>query len=142
MTDIPLRLVDQPTFDAIECNRCGDCCTRFWLNQLEPLGGPLGFLNDYAANGYPAAADGRFRPQDDMLFFGQLVATDEGDDGYTYACGHFERDADGLGVCTVYDQRPSMCSEFPYGRPQTGYGDHCAWNVALLDYEVVQGVTW
>lgn len=142
MTDA-LRLVDQPTFDAIECNRCGACCERFWLNFIGDLGGPLGYVNDQAKIGFPDAADGRLRPQDDMLWFGQLVPTlqDDGDGPYyTYACGYFSRDADGLGVCGIYDQRPDMCSGFPYGRPQTDYGDRCSWNVELLDYEVVQGV--
>jgi Fe-S-cluster containining protein len=44
-----------------------------------------------------------------------------------YRCKHFTRDADGLGVCTVYDHRPRMCANFPYGEPATFAG--CAWNV-------------
>ncbi|KKM75188.1 hypothetical protein LCGC14_1392740 [marine sediment metagenome] len=105
----------------------------FWLHH-----GPLGWLELYAYyEGKEQDLVNHFSPMDSMLFFGQLVPVLT-EDGYRYQCGYFERDADGLGVCTAYDQRPGMCSEFPYGKP--AQFERCSWNVELIDYEVVQGV--
>lgn len=146
MTEEIRRVVDQPTFDAIECSRCGQCCEaitfppefaerddkdRFgwWLHR-----GPLGWLELY---GYYGGANGRFGPQDDMLWFGQLTPSVDNEGHYRYSCGFFEREPDGLGVCTIYADRPRMCSDFPYGRPVNSYPD-CTWNVELIDFDVVQ----
>ncbi len=140
------HVVDQPTFDAIECNRCGACCERFPVgaDRTDERGfwrhhGPLGWLELYA---YYYARDrevDHFAPMDSMLFFGQLTPSIREDGTYVYSCGHFDRDDEGLGVCTVYDERPAMCSEFPYGKPIHAFTE-CAWNVELIDFEVVQGV--
>ena len=140
------RVVDQPAFDRIECNRCGDCCEDLFLNsdKSDEWGfwrhhGPLGWLELYAYfEGREKDLVNHFSPMDSMLFFGQLIPTLTETGSYSYACGYFERDADGLGICTIHDTRPSMCSEFPYGEP-TRY-DRCTWNVELIDFEVVQGV--
>ncbi len=142
---IERRVVDQPTFDAIECNRCGVCCEGFPLDaDSDEHGfwnyhGPLGWLELYAYYARDGGEVDHFAPMDPMLFFGQLIPSLGGDGVYRYKCGYFERDGDGLGVCTAYNGRPAMCSEFPYGRPMPAFVE-CAWNVELIDFEVVQGV--
>ncbi|KKM90270.1 hypothetical protein LCGC14_1240300 [marine sediment metagenome] len=136
------RTVDQPTFDQIECDRCGVCCEEFpfGLDNDDEWGfwrhhGPLGWLELYAYG--KGEKVGHFAPMDSMLFYGQLEPTLGEDNVYRYRCGYFERDADGLGVCTVYDQRPGMCRKFPYGEPVCAYPE-CVWStekVTVLDLE-------
>ncbi len=140
------RVVDQPTFDAIECNRCGECCESFFLTNDRDTKwgfwlhhGPLGWLELYAYyEGRERDIVDHFSPMGSMLFFGQLIPTLTETGAYRYKCGYFERDADGLGICTVHDTRPSMCSGFPYRKPAE-YA-RCSWNVELIDYDVVQGI--
>ncbi len=140
------RVVDQPTFDKIECNRCGECCESISLNNdRDDEGGfwrhhgPLGWLELYAYyEGVEQDVVDHFAPMDSMLFFGQLIPTLTETGTYQYECGYFERDSEVFGVCTIHAMRPSMCSEFPYGKP-TMYA-RCSWNVELIDYDVVQGI--
>lgn len=51
---------------------------------------------------------------------------------WRYLCPAFERDSEGLGVCTIYDVRPDMCAGFPYGEP-TNHDDFpdCSFNVTV-----------
>jgi Fe-S-cluster containining protein len=89
-----------------------------------------------------------------MLWYGQLQPVPANWDGQKqhYRCGHYEQDIDGQGVCTIYEDRPAMCANFPYG-PETwnetcklgsspivdeGF-DKCSWQVRWLDFEVVEG---
>lgn len=141
----PLRVIDQEGFDAIECNRCGACCEAFLMGtDIGERGfwqhsGPLGWLELYAYWSAQDRPSDHFAPMDAMLFYGQLEPTLGADGVYRYKCGHFERDAEGLGNCTVYDQRPTMCSKYPYGEPVHEFAD-CSWNVELIEYEPVQGI--
>lgn len=41
-----------------------------------------------------------------------------------YSCRH----VDAAGQCTVYEERPDMCREYPYNRPCTFVG--CTWTAA------------
>lgn len=156
MIDLPI--VDRPTFDGIECNRCGACCEKFSLSTPDwsegrlwwNYRGPLGWLELWAyrevrgqtiesAHGGPGGTN--FAA---MLFFGQLTATwteetEEEHGGWFYSCGHFRRDEERLGVCGIHETRPKMCSEFPYDKPITEWDD-CSWNIELVDFDVVQGV--
>ena len=149
-----MRVVDQEGFDAIECSRCGQCCENVLLSHehaTEPdeegrvgwwhYRGPLGWLEYYAywmaergrVNGF-GSAEG-----DDMLWFGQLEPFQDEEGRWRYRCGHFSRDQEGVGVCGIYEKRPRICEDFPYGKPVSGY-DQCTWNVELLDFEVEEGV--
>jgi len=51
---------------------------------------------------------------------------------WRYLCPSFERDSEGLGVCTIYEVRPDICAGFPYGEP-TNHDDFpdCSFNVTL-----------
>ncbi len=78
----------------------------------------------------------RAHPQDPMLWFGQLTPTYHADeDTWYYSCGHYSEDEDNKGVCGIYDTRPEMCANFPYGKPKRYEG--CAYDVELVDFEVV-----
>lgn len=118
----PVRVVNRQMFDDIECNRCGQCCENFTLNNS-----PLQLLEYFARK----TAHG-FEPQDPMLWTGQLEPKQQPDGSYRYSCGYFQRDPDGLGVCSIYDKRPDLCSRFPYGAPNDEF-DQCAWNVQLVE---------
>jgi Fe-S-cluster containining protein len=141
-----IPVVDQQAFDSIECNRCGECCEGFFLelstgNSLKNMGGPIGMIEYreyWRAHGMPA-----FEMTYDtdltksMFWFGSLEPWQDDEGRWRYRCPHFSRDNDGLGVCGIYEDRPRVCSDFPYGKPQT-FWDKCSWNVEILDYEVVQ----
>lgn len=145
-----IPIVDQQAFDKIECNRCGKCCEGFFLNSADGhnwnLGGPLGMIEyreywrshgepDYdSATGYDAD------PIKSMLWVGSLEPWQDDEGNWRYSCPHFSRDGDGLGVCGIYEDRPRVCLEFPYGKPQT-FWDECSWNVEIVEFEVVQGGT-
>ena len=136
------QVVTWRQFDEIECNRCGECCEGFsiastgyseqrddgaigwWLHA-----GPLGYIEVWA---YWQARGEKFEPfgPDSDLWYAQLEPFWSEEHGWKYKCGHFERDADGLGVCTIYETRPPICSGYPYGRPQTEF-EQCAWNVEV-----------
>jgi len=152
MTD-RLPVIDQVAFDKLECTRCGQCCEGFPIGRSgipeydEETGytgwwrhaGPLGFIELWAYWMAKEGAYSNFGPNSD-IWYGQLTPRwDEASGQWLYACGHFARDADGLGACTIYEQRPKMCADFPYGRPQEFYTD-CVWAVDLVDYAVVEGV--
>lgn len=138
-----LPVVDRQAFDRIECNRCGHCCEKFFLsspgegNLYWNYEGPLGFLEWWA---YWEATDTPveyYAPQDPMMFMGQLEPMWDG--RWFYRCGHFTKDEQGLGVCTIHPQRPqTLCAEFPNGKPVPGdWPWDCAWKVNLIDFEVV-----
>lgn len=57
-------------------------------------------------------------------FLGEILeptgkVTDDG--GHVYRCTKFVG-----GECTIYAHRPTMCADFPYGRP-CPYPDECTW---------------
>ena len=45
------------------------------------------------------------------------------DGAHYYACKHFDRKQK---VCTIYEIRPAMCREYPYGKPCNYAG--CTWS--------------
>lgn len=157
-----MSVVTQEAFDKIECNRCGECCEDFYLNMRHGVlhGGALGFLEGYGQYnaawqkyhenggkeigswdpGWYASAS---MPEEkvassfvSMLFFGQLELRIDDAGMWKAKCGHFKRGDDGMGICTNYEDRPDMCSRFPYGKPTESYPS-CTWNVEILDYDVV-----
>lgn len=130
-----LLVVDQPTFDKIECNRCGHCCERFYISGGK---GPLELLTDLLTR--VVEEKGTYGPQDGVLWLGQLTPTwDDEKQMFSYSCGYFTRDEGGQGVCTIHDTRPEMCRNFPYGRPVVAdEWPDCSWRVELVDFEVVQ----
>ncbi len=156
MTSDLLPMLDQEAFSKIDCNRCGACCETFRPNNHwnSAHDGPLGVLEAYGwyetyGQSMGMISDDNFET---MVFFGQLEVVEwEGQQQIHYRCGFFERDIEGNGVCTNYENRPPMCSNFPYG-PETWneerkHGEEsvvgdmfgkCSWNVRWLDFEVVQ----
>lgn len=149
-------VVDQPTFDAIGCNRCGYCCKRISFRAGDK--GALGLISSYAATvnlvedrdgvSAPVASGSDrlrwFEPQDAMLFKGNLIPSQDVDKEWTYRCGFYSDDEG----CTIYENRPWMCKDFPNDEPSFLYGKNrgnpegCTWDVEIMDYEVVQGVVW
>ncbi len=116
---IPLPLVDQETYDEIDCNGCGDCCASFSLNEQQD---PLTLMWQTATLRVETY---------DAFWFGQLVPAYRDDLGYyVYACSFFERSDDlQTGRCTIHETRPEVCRAFPNGRD--GASDclprRCSW---------------
>lgn len=140
-----IPVVDQEAFDKIECNRCGQCCEGFTLSAADGrhwnLGGPLGMIEYreyWQARGetYDSATAYDPDPVKSMLWVGSLEPWKDDEGRWRYRCPHFYRD-EGLGVCGIYEDRPRVCSAFPYSKPVTSW-DECSWNVEILDFEVVQ----
>jgi len=45
---------------------------------------------------------------------------------YRYRCAHYDEDS---GDCAIYDHRPDMCIDFPYGSA-CSFGERCEWDAA------------
>lgn len=45
---------------------------------------------------------------------------------YRYRCANYDEDS---GDCAIYDRRPDMCRDFPYGHA-CAFGDRCDWDAA------------
>jgi len=97
-------------------SRCtGHCCQRFPLPlRLADL-----TVNAQAAlRGEDVDANGRKRISDIVFIHDMVVPLGEpktypnGDEGEYYTCRHLNKET---GDCTVYEKRPRMCSEYPYG---------------------------
>lgn len=100
-------------------DRCtGHCCRLFTLSfspdELAAAAAAPGASEElkkiasmvvYAGKGKPAAFGVRVNDLHDV-------------DGHRYNCRHLQAD----GNCGDYDNRPAMCSDYPYGRP-CGYAD-------------------
>jgi Fe-S-cluster containining protein len=134
------RRVTQGEFEAIECNRCGACCEPLWLPS------PL-LLVEAAASPLPAgAAPERAVEHERFVAWlhvlqptGRVEADAKPGATHEYHCGRLQRDAYGLSFCTAYEDRPSVCRDFPYGKPVNPeeYPD-CSWNVDIFSLEVGQ----
>ena len=116
-TPLP-RAVSRDQFTALVCNRCGACC------------------DDIPAQWAPhelvvRAGDPAIDPEQ-RRFLGGLVAVGRSAGGWRYACRHFRRDADGLGVCDIYEARPAVCRWFPGGNVVRSWSQ-CAWYVEIRD---------
>lgn len=60
---------------------------------------------------------------------------DADDGGAWYRCRNFTWEADGLGACTIHEQRPAMCRGFPYNQPVPDVPT-CSWNVRLVRRQI------
>lgn len=113
----------------IESERCtGHCCRRFYM-EFSPQ-----VLKEkyerWIEQGKPAYHDiGKVYPL--LTFLGKSYIGVDGierqDSGYYYTCKAF----DGNG-CTIYDDRPQMCSNYPYGDP-------CKYKQCTMKLEPVLG---
>lgn len=125
-----MRLVDRAEFDRIACNRCGACCEGFTLNW-----NPADQIERTRADerAFPGMSHEE-SVADLEKIVDMLLTTDRYiDQEPLWTCRHFSRDAEGLGVCGIYDHRPKMCSNFPYGMPNRLYTT-CSWNVHIVKH--------
>lgn len=122
-----LPAVTQAEFNAIHCNRCGDCCERFYLpspaklRALQRLTRAGGFITPedvLTANWF-----------DHVHPTGKRSTTDRA--RWQYRCDYFVRDDADHGTCTAYDKRPYACSGFPYSAPVGPEFPRCSWRVTI-----------
>lgn len=94
-----------------KCNSCGQCCKDFTLAYS-----PEELKNKMIQ--YPH--DKNFQSVASMV---ELIYTQENgyvvegsgkEHKYHYRCNNFMQLEDGSGYCGIYDERPDMCSMFPY----------------------------
>lgn len=158
LSDNVLPLLDKEAFSKLECNRCGQCCTNFrphndrWESEHDGALGVLEAYGKYETQGWVLDVV-YLNTFQTMLFYGQLEAVPEMWEGQKqhYRCGYYQEDEGGKGFCLNYQNRPYMCSDFPYDfeiwseERQRGEEsiagtcwDKCSWNVRWLDFEVVQ----
>lgn len=105
--------------EALECNRCGDCCESRSVEREWPDLGQSWRWGTIPDDRYASINDGQ------PLIIPLLEATP----GYyedapasvrfrgsmPYRCTQFSRDDDGLGVCGLHDaERPEPCGSFPF----------------------------
>ena len=115
----PPRVVSPAEYRAITCNRCGMCCEEIRLPYSpEELAG-------LAAGTSVSAEQRRFAA-------GLQHTGGSASQGWMYSCRHFQRDAAGLGVCDIYDERPPVCRNFPYDGVVRTWST-CAWYVEVRD---------
>jgi Fe-S-cluster containining protein len=117
---------------GFECTRCGECCTA-----TEPAVDPEEGEGEtteterepHTATVFPDeirrlqdASDGEFRDVARPMPYG-LTETDEGVAGETFEwalqtddCGDctFYAEEDGVGACTVHEDRPLICQTYPF----------------------------
>jgi Fe-S-cluster containining protein len=105
-------------YRAIECNRCGACCYDI----------PAPFTPDELA----ALLAGGTLAADRQRFYAGLEPVEPLVKGWRYRCVHFRREPDGLGTCTIHDQRPQICRGYPYGGAVRRWSQ-CAWYVQIQD---------
>lgn len=116
--ETPPRVVTPEEYRAITCNRCGRCC-----DDIPSPHSP----DELAALLQDPSLD-----SDRRVFLTGLVPAEPVAGGWQYRCRHFHRDADGLGMCDVYEARPAVCSGFPYGGVVRRW-TRCAWYVQVRD---------
>lgn len=115
---LPIPVVTPEQYGAISCNRCGRCCDDI----------PAPFAPDELA----ALAAGASLDADKRTFLSGLTPVEPIAGGWRYCCRHFRRDADGLGVCGIFETRPEVCRRFPYGGVVRRW-TQCAWYVQIRD---------
>lgn len=117
------RIVDQAGFDAVECSRCGRCCEGLSLPDMEHCLGHIeagGKSFDRAWLDHLTLLESIDGDVDEV--FGQR---------YRYSCGHLVRLSDSLAYCAIWPERPAICKDFPYGRPN-GHYPECVWHPEAL----------
>lgn len=62
----------------------------------------------------PLAATIEALPPDLRAIYGETLHDAHKPGGYFYTCRHFDE----AGDCSIYESRPNMCREYPYGRAQ------------------------
>ena len=115
-------------------DRCtGHCCKSFNL-PFSPTELRERYCNWLCKSGESVVEMG---PQDIFLIYPMVrylglikpphSCFNETEEGHYYTCVHFNRSPDGDGGdCAIYDIRPAMCREYPYGR-KCHYKD-CTWD--------------
>jgi len=118
--------VTREEFERIACNRCGACCEVVW--QPSPMGMAI-LLGRNVIAGDMLAWWSDLEPAEPTA----SSADDRSGRLQKYRCLRFERDADGVGVCTQYESRPVACRTFPNGSPVHARGfEACSWNVTII----------
>jgi hypothetical protein len=108
---------------GFECTRCGACCTADGCGETDPVD-----RDPHTATVFPDEVR-RLRDADDdwrdvarPMPYG-LTEGPEGQEGETFewalqtdACGDcvFYAERDGVGACTVHDDRPLICRTYPF----------------------------
>jgi Fe-S-cluster containining protein len=114
----PPRVVTPAEYETIACNRCGACC-----EDIRVPGGP---------EVVPALIAEPATDEERRWFLAGLRAVGPVAGGWRYRCEHFQRDADGLGVCGIHESRPSVCRWFPGGGVVRTW-PQCAWYVEVRE---------
>lgn len=137
-------LVTEEEFAALECNRCGECCEGFFFQTpigLADLIGRHAIWEKYRKAGGEYL--GFETMEQEIRWYshfepleGQLAPRRSAENTFRYRCDRFARDADGVGICTAYADRPRTCIDFPYGKPIHGF-DNCVWAVDISDRPIV-----
>ncbi len=105
-------------------DRCHGACCREIRQPYGP--GQLDAAADAEAAGFSCyiyAGEGHYGLQDAQKLRSMLVPVRREEDGrWLYSCRHLLPNGD----CDDYENRPYMCSAFPYGKP-CPYPD-CTWD--------------
>lgn len=109
-------------------NRCtGHCCRKFFLpftpDQLKAehekaIAWDVGGLDRV----FP-----RYDPVEMLKVAPMVIPISEANGGYHYTCKHFDGET---GNCRDYENRPKMCSDYPYGSACTF--SECTWEYARV----------
>ena len=112
----PAPVVTPEEYRALACNRCGLCC--------EDIPAP------YTPERLTAMATDPSLTTDKRRFLAGLEPVGPTPLGWRYRCRYFRRDADGRGVCGIFETRPEVCRRFPYGGVVRRWTE-CAWYVQI-----------
>ena len=147
------RVMTLTAAQALECNRCGQCCDsriaqraanrpthHWWWGDDAPRDGYAEF-NGGKPLIIPLYAAHRGGPYEAMpqLAGGAGVA-------YLaeYTCAVLQRQPDGTATCGLHDQpRPAICGDFPvFGAHGDAYRDMMATRRLPIPLDVPPGCTW
>ncbi len=104
--------------EALECNRCGDCCESRSVERRWP-----GFGHWWRWPGIPPNRLAEFNDGRPLVIPLLEVTPGMFEDAppsvylgcAPYRCTQFSRDDDGLGSCGLHDRpRPPICGDFPF----------------------------
>lgn len=151
--DDELPVVTQEEFDKIVCNKCGDCCEQFYLVNPAEIYKEIEKIEVEIFNIYYYGYEVLAWTQEDVkkhkenlkrwTWYKDIRATgmvdisqqqiDEGYQYHTYRCTRFQRLSVDEGICTDWENRPDICSDFPYGHPMTIGFPRCSWRVKIVE---------
>ena len=106
-----------PFDETLVCNRCGECCQRFFL----PSPDEVRRGDNWRWDNYDEEWYGQ------LELIGEAEGLVEGENTHIYKCPHFCYQ-EGVGTCLIYDQRPGICKDFPYGKWVKGF-ENCVWSL-------------